>query len=81
MTQQRRRDIVELVAKSPHTVGATVQEIGISKSSYYRWRAHLQGQRSHKDTPRAWNRLRPQERAQIIKQALAQPHLTARELA
>ena len=81
MTQQRRREIVELVAKSPHTVGATVKEVGVSKSSYYRWRAQLQGQRSSKDSQRAWNRLRPPERAQIIKQALAQPHLTARELA
>ena len=81
MTPQSRREIVELVAKSPHTVGATVKEIGVSKSSYYRWRAQLQGQRSSKDTQRAWNRLRPQERAQIIKQALAQPHLIARELA
>lgn len=81
MSEQHRQQIVELVAKSPHTVGATVQEIGVSKSSYYRWRAQLQGQHNSKDRQRAWNRLRPQERAQIIKQALAQPHLTARELA
>jgi putative transposase len=81
MTPQRRREIVELVTKSPHTVGATVNEIGVSKSSYYRWRAQLQGQHSGKDTQRAWNRLRPQERAEIVEQALAQPHLTARQLA
>ena len=43
MGEQSRREIVELAAKSPHAVGATVKEIGISKSSYYRWRAQLQG--------------------------------------
>ena len=81
MTPQSRREIIELVGKSPHTVGATVKEIGVSKSSYYRGRAQLQGQHGSKPGPRAWNRLRPQERAAIVKQALAPPHLTARELA
>ena len=78
MTPQSRWEIVELVAKSPHTVGATVKEIGVSKSSYYRWRAQLQGQRSSKDKPRAWNRLRPQERAAIQPwpSGSATPHLT-----
>ncbi len=30
---QTRREIVELLTKSPHTVGATVKDIGVSKSS------------------------------------------------
>ena len=81
MTEQRRREIVELVAKSPHTVQATVKEIGVSKSSYYRWRAQLQGGGASPGARRTWNRLRPQERATIMEQALAQAHVSARELA
>ena len=42
MTQQGRREIVKLVSKSPHTVAATVAEIGVSKSSFYRWRAQME---------------------------------------
>jgi putative transposase len=81
MTKQRRREIVELVAKSPHTVAATVAEIGVSKSSFYRWRARIESGWRPRLKKAVWNELRPEERQIVLQQALAQPHLSARELA
>jgi putative transposase len=83
MTDPRRREIVALVGKSPHTIAATVSEIGVSTSSYYRWRQRFQGPGGPrpKAPKSAWNALRQEEREGIVKHALAQPHLTPRELA
>jgi transposase InsO family protein len=85
MTDKLRDEVVELVTRSPHTVQATLAEIGVSRSSFYRWRRRLRGQHppARKGAPRpvAWNRLRPAEREAILDQALAQPGLSARELA
>jgi putative transposase len=80
MTQERRREIVELVARSPHTVGATVAEIGVSKSSYYRWRVRGESGPTRQRKP-VWNELRAEECQIVLQQALAQPQLSARELA
>ena len=77
MTEQQRREVVEVVAKSPHTVEATVQELGISRSTYYRWRAEFNGQKPSANGRRSWNALRPQEREAIVQQALAQPPIRA----
>ena len=68
------------MAKSPHTVGTTVREIGVSKSSYYRWRARQEGKGDGRARP-AWNRLRPKERAVIVAEAKSHTQLSARELA
>ena len=91
MTDELRADVLELVTRSPHTVQATLAEIGVSRSSFYRWRRCVQGQPApasrgecsgaDKPRPPAWNRLRPEEWQAIMDQALAQPGLSARELA
>lgn len=81
MTQERRREIIELVSKSPHTVAATVAEIGVSKSSFYRWRARLHAGRPGRGKKPVWNQLREEERQVVLEYALALPHLSARELA
>jgi putative transposase len=81
MTQQRRQEIVELVAKSPHTVAATVAEIGVSKSSYCRWWARGESVLVGRQKKPVWNELRAEERQTVLQEALAQPHLSARELA
>jgi len=79
MTAQQKEEVLALVARSPHTVAATLAEIGVPKSTFYRWRA--QGQRRDRPARVAWNRLRPQEREAIVLEALCQPHLGCRELA
>jgi putative transposase len=91
MTDELRGEVLELVTRSPHTVGATLAEIGVSRSSFYRWRRRLRehhpptdgGDPARERTPRspAWNRIRPEEREAILAQALAKSGLSARELA
>lgn len=81
MTAQERRQFVSLVAKSPHTVQATLRELGVSRSTYYRWRGALQGSKTRQRLHGAWNGLRPQERAVILQEAHAQSGMSARELA
>jgi transposase InsO family protein len=73
---------VEVVAKSPHTIEATLVELGVPKSSYYRWKRRLDGcAGAPQACRRAWNALLDEERQAVISHALAQPQLSARELA
>lgn len=91
MTDELRADVLALVTRSPHTVQATLAEIGVSSSSFYRWRRRLPGQKppagrgesaaTAPPRPPAWNRIRPEERQAIMDQALREPSLSARELA
>jgi hypothetical protein len=37
MTDPRRQEIITVVGKSPHTIQATLNEIGVSRRSYYRF--------------------------------------------
>lgn len=76
----RRQEIITLVEKSPHTVTATMAEVGVSRSSYYRWRAQMRGPEPAAKSG-AWNQLRPEERERVHREALVQPALSARELA
>ncbi len=76
----QRREVVEVIERSPHTIESACREIGISRSSYYRWRELVHGRlRAHRQRS-PWSRLRPQERQAILEQALAHPSFSAREL-
>ena len=78
MTKELRQDVIALVGKSPHTIAATLREIGVSKSSYYRWR---QGSGNGNQRKGSWNALRDEERKAIVAHDLTQPHLPPRQLA
>jgi len=79
MSAEQKREVLAVVAQSPHTIAATLAEIGVPKSTFYRWRAQSKGEGKPGRLP--WNRLRPQEREAIVLEALSQPHLGCRELA
>lgn len=80
MSEPLKAETVAVISRSPHTIAASCKEVGISRSSYYRWRAKLYGNKP--TSPRkAANALRAVERKAILEQALAQPHLSARQLA
>lgn len=81
MTDRRRKEILAVVGKSPHTIQATLNELGVSTSSYYRWRQRFQGPGQARAPRQPWNGLRDWERQAIVEHALGQPHLTPRELA
>jgi transposase len=52
--------------------------LGISKSSYYRWR---QGQPDSGNRKRPWNRITPEEEDKVLAVALESPDLSSRQLA
>jgi len=78
MTDALRQQAIEVIERSPQTIAAACQEIGIGRSSFYRWRRHLQGASTERQ---AWNRLQETEHEAILREAKAQPELSARELA
>jgi putative transposase len=80
MSKPLRAETVEVISRSPHTIEASCREVGVARSSYYRWRAKLRGNRPA-GKRKAANALRETERRTILEQALAQPHLSARQLA
>jgi putative transposase len=80
MSEPLRAETVEVISRSPHTIEASCREVGVARSSYYRWRAKLRGNRPA-GKRKAANALRETERRTILEQALAQPHLSARQLA
>jgi len=55
----------------------TLSELGIPKSSYYRWR---QGQPDSGNRKRPWNRITPDEEDRILEVARKSPDLSSRQL-
>jgi putative transposase len=68
--------ILARVEKQPGSKRQALMALGISKSSYYRWR---QGQSSRKRR-RPWNRITPDEEARILVIARESPELSSRQL-
>jgi hypothetical protein len=69
-------------------VKRTLTQIGVSRSTFYRWydlnrrlgEAGLEGRRAGRKRP-AWNRIRDKVRTEITEMALERPELSPRELA
>jgi putative transposase len=87
MQADRKREVIELVRKSPLPKWQTLAELGISRSTYYRWqRRYFEGGEAglvdRRPLPgRVWNRLRPEEERRILQESLRQPDSSPRELA
>jgi putative transposase len=79
MTDPLRQEAMEVIERSPQTIEAACQEVGIGRSSFYRWRQRLLG--AVITERQAWNRLRESEREAILQRAEEKPDLSARELA
>src|SRR3974390_1442963 len=79
--------MIELVRRSPQPKRTTIAELGLSRSTFYRWQRGYREQGEtglvdRKPEPGAvWNRLRPAEKTSILEMALQQPDLSPRELA
>lgn len=80
-------EIIRLVEESALPVKQTLAEIGLPRSTFYRWYAHYQrdgmdGLADHSSQPRQfWNRIPEAVREQVVQIALEQPALSPRELA
>jgi len=79
--------MIELVRRAPQAKRRTIAELGLSRSTFYRWQRRYRDQGEaglvdRKPEPGAvWNRLRPQEQTVILETALQMPDLSPRELA
>ena len=82
-----KTEIVRLVEQSTLPARRTLEELGIPRSSFYRWYDRYQrgGPEALADRPsrpdRVWNRIPEAIRSQIVDLALDQPELSPRELA
>ena len=79
--------IIRLVEESELAVRRTLDEIRVSRSSFYRWyRAYEHGgfealERQRRSHGRHWNRIPNSVRAMMVELALENPDMTPRELA
>ena len=76
--------VLSLVAESGLPRRRALSQLGLPKSTYYRWlKRQAEGRlRDRKGGSRlAWNRLRPEEEEMVLAEARASPELSSRELA
>lgn len=84
-TAAEKQETIRLVEGSKASVRKTLAEIGVSRSTFYRWYAAyaeagfdgLSPARSQ--SRRFWNRIPDAERQHVADTALAKPELTPRE--
>ena len=87
MSAEKKRKLIERVRRSPQAKRTTIAELGLSRSTFYRWQRRYrdQGEAGRVDrTPEpstVWNRLRPAEKTAILETAFQLPDLSPRELA
>ena len=87
MSAEKKREMIELVRRAPQAKQRTIAELGLSRSTFYRWQRRYRdhgeaGLVDQKPEPGAvWNRLRPQEQTVILETALQCPDLSPREVA
>jgi putative transposase len=79
-----KRKILALVAESGLPRRRALVQLGMPKSTYYRWlkrqtESRLQDKKG--GSPLPWNKLRPEEKVAILNQARASPELSSRQLA
>ena len=77
MSRSEKGDILAQVENQSRCKRKVLAELGISRSSYYRWR---QGQNESKRRVRPWNQVTPNEERRILAVAREFPELSSRQL-
>ena len=87
MAAEHKLEVLRAVEASCLPVAETLAQLGISRSTYYRWRGNFrrQGVLGLRDRPsprsRIWNQVLPEERERALKIALLYPERSPREVA
>ena len=85
MSAVEKATVLASVAASPLAKRRVLRDLGVPKSTYYRWLMRQHHQQGLEDRPGAsappWNRLRPQEERSILEAAREMPELSSRQLA
>ncbi len=84
MSAAEKRGILALIANSGLPRRGALDNLGLPKSTYYRWlrrqaEGRLQDKKGGSSIP--WNKLKPEEEAKILARARALPELSSRQLA
>ena len=82
MSPQEKDEILTLVAGCGLPRQRAIRELGLARSTYYRWlRRQIEGRLDDKKGASSipWNKLRPEEEAAILAQARDSPELSARQ--
>ena len=83
----KKLEIVTLVNRSPVSKRETLLELGMARSTFYRWQRRYRAQGEvglvdrRPEPGSVWNLLRPSEQESILTEALRQPEWSPRELA
>ena len=78
MSPSEKADVLAQVEKQSKRKRKVLAELGIPRSTYYRWR---QGQYEARHKVRPWNRVTPNEERRILAIAREFPDLSSRQLA
>jgi putative transposase len=84
MSAEGKAEIITLVSRSGLPRSRALAQLRIPRSTYYRWLKRLsEGRLKDKKggSPIPWNKIRPEEEAQILAEARASPELSCRQLA
>ena len=84
MKAMEKEEILAVVASSFLPTGQVLAELGLPKSTYYRWlRRQREGRLGDKrgGSKRPWNKLRPEEEQIILAAAREAPEISPRQLA
>jgi len=79
-----KREMLTLVAESGLTRQCALVQLGLAKSTYYRWlKRQAEGTLEDRKggSPIPWNKLKPEEEEKIMSLARASPELSSRQLA
>ena len=80
MSAERKAEILEKVAASAASTRQVLKELGVPKSTYYRWRAGT-GSPARPVCRVPWNRLTEGERQKVLTLARASPAWSSRQIA
>jgi len=84
VSAQEKREMLTLVADSNLPRRRALAQLGLPKSTYYRWLRRQAEGRLHDrkgGSPTPWNKLRAEEEEKVLSLARASPELSARQLA
>jgi transposase InsO family protein len=86
LSTQEKQEIIYLVDRSDLGVNKTLSELGIHKSTFYKWyKSYLKkgadGLQSKSGTRQQWNSIPEEQKQLVVEVALEHPELSPRELA
>ena len=83
MSSDEKTEVLERVEASPGSRRRVMTELGVPKSTYYRWRARQRQGRLEDQSSgiKTWNALTPGEESVVLQVAMEYTDLSSRQLA